>query len=751
MQYLRWNLVIEEEPAEVISYEVLGYTAEFTVEDGKTTLALPPVVIESDVDGFFAYEVAKYGSYVDGIRYSYTGNAVELTYPETISRADVKANLPAFVDDIAEYAATLAVPAAEPVADVVVEAVEEPAVPEAEVISYEVLGYTAEFTVEDGRTTLALPPVVIESDVDGFFAYEVAQYGSYVDGIRYSYTGNAVELTYPETISRADVKANLPAFVDDIAEYAATLAAPAEEPEPAVAETVAEIAAEPEPIEYPFGVQPITKNDQGSDDFDLFIIHTNDVHGRIVEEDGQIGYSRLATLLNMARSMTDNILVLDAGDTLHGTILANYSEGQAVAEIMDMLGYDAMVPGNHDFNYGFQRLEEVDGWARENGSFRILSANISDEDGYLFFQPYQIYDFNGFSVCVLGLTTPDTKTMSHPANTEGVEFLSQAVLDNAQKAIDLAHELADYVVVLGHIGYEKARPESITSADIAAALDGIDLFIDGHSHTVMDGGERVNGTLIVSTGEYMKNLGVVDIKVRDGEAVSEDAFLIPASDVETPAESGFFTSLGITSIPSNPDVDGYIAGRQAELDEALGEVIGYLPMSLDGERAHVRTRKTNLSKMICEAMTAESGADFSIINGGSIRASLKAGPFTAADILNVLPFANYIVTCETTPAGIYAMLEEGYAALPEEAGAFAQTDLKIVYSASAPQGEKVRRIYLDGVLLDPADDATVLTVATNDFIAAGGDSYGGFGSRLAEGRLISEVFQDHLQGLYPRR
>ena len=187
------------------------------------------------------------------------------------------------------------------------------------------------------------------------------------------------------------------------------------------------------------------------------------------------------------------------------------------------------------------------------------------------------------------------------------------------------------------------------------------------------------------------------------------------------------------------------------LDEALGEVIGYLPMSLDGERAHVRTRKTNLSKMICEAMTAESGADFSIINGGSIRASLKAGPFTAADILNVLPFANYIVTCETTPAGIYAMLEDGYAALPEEAGAFAQTDLKVVYSASAPQGEKVRRVYLDGVLLDPADDATVLTVATNDFIAAGGDSYGGLGSRLAEGRLISEVFQDHLEGLYPRR
>ena len=244
--------------SEMIAYQVLGYTAEFTVEDGKTTLALPPVVLESDVDGFFAYEVAKYGSYVDGIYYRYTGNAVELTYPETISREDVKTNLPFMVADIAEYAATLAAPIAEETATVGIQITEEPVaeepVSEPEVITYQVLGYIAEFTVEDGKTTLALPPVVLESDVDGFFAYEVAKYGSYVDGIYYRYTGNAVELTYPETITREDVKSNLPYMVADIEEYAATLAAPiAEESvievsEPAVIAS-APVLEEPEIIE----------------------------------------------------------------------------------------------------------------------------------------------------------------------------------------------------------------------------------------------------------------------------------------------------------------------------------------------------------------------------------------------------------------------------------------------------------------------------------------------------------------------
>ena len=172
-------------------------------------------------------------------------------------------------------------------------------------------------------------------------------------------------------------------------------------------------------------------------------------------------------------------------------------------------------------------------------------------------------------------------------------------------------------------------------------------------------------------------------------------------------------------------------------------------MDLNGERADVRTRKTNLSKLICEAMTAESGADFTIMNGGGIRASLKAGPVTLGDINNVLPFTNTITVCRITPAGIYAALEHGYSLLPEQNGAFSQTDLSVVYSAKAPAGERIKRVYLGDELLDKTDDSTEYLVATNDFMAAGGDGYTMFGKVVTEGSMLNEVFIDYLTEVYP--
>ena len=209
------------DPALTLDY--LGYTVSVTAADGYAEIIYPEAAVTvSDAQAFLLYEAEKYGDEVSGVVYDVSvPGTIMLTYPEGIPEETRYGFASSFLEDIVEYVEML-YPAEAP-------APAEISVP-AETICYDVLGYTAEFTVEDGKTTLALPPVVIESDVDGFFAYEVAKYGSYVDGIRYSYTGDAVELTYPETISRDDVKANLPAFVDDIAEYAATLAVPAVEP-----------------------------------------------------------------------------------------------------------------------------------------------------------------------------------------------------------------------------------------------------------------------------------------------------------------------------------------------------------------------------------------------------------------------------------------------------------------------------------------------------------------------------------------
>ncbi len=728
--------------SEVYTYQ--GYRVEAVIEEGRTELTYPAVPDE-EAEAFIALENERYGLASLGIVYEITepGKAV-FTYPESITPETVAAELDVLISDLITYVT----PAPQVVEIVMPEPAEED-VAEPVVKTYSYLGYTVEALIEEGRTELTYPAVPNE-EAEAFIALENEKYGLASLGIVYEITepGKAV-FTYPESIVPETVAAELDVLISDLIAYV-TAPAEAEEVPAAVVDVPVEEASEEE-IEYPFGIEPIVKAEGDTDGFHLYIGHTNDVHGRITAgEDGSMGYAKLDTLVKTARGVTDNILLLDGGDTLHGTNLANMFEGQTVLEIMADIGYDAMVPGNHDFNYGAERLFEAAEWAEENSSLRILSANITDENGYLLLQPYQIYDFNGFKVAVIGLTTPDTKTKSHPKNTEGVEFMNDVVVDNAQYAIDLMNELADFIIVLGHIGVVPDGDSGLTSEIICENIDGIDLFIDAHSHTVMDGGEMVNGTLIVSTGQYLNNLGIVDISVEaDGDATIADAFLLPAAEVLDPSSGTFLESFGITEVEDDPEIVAYVEAKQAELDDMLGKVVARIPMDLNGERGDVRTGKTNLSSLICEAMTSESGADFTITNGGGIRASLKAGPVTLGDINNVLPFTNIITVCEITPQDVYAALEHGYSMLPEENGAFSQTDLKVVYSASSPAGERIKKVYLGDTLLDRNDNETTYKVASNDFMAAGGDGYTMFGRVLTEGGMLNEVFADYLAALYP--
>ena len=551
---------------------------------------------------------------------------------------------------------------------------------------------------------------------------------------------------------------SVPEIVVPAAAPAEPAPAPAPAPVPAPAAEVSDAEEVVAPVsedvivsasaeEYPFGVTPIVKNTQGDDVFDLFIVHTNDVHARVTAgEDDSVGYAKIATIIKTARSITDNILVLDAGDVTHGTNFANLFNGATVGELLIMSGYDAVAPGNHDFNYGIDNLLALSDEAEAVSDLKVLSANITDENGYLLFQPYQIYDFNGFKVCVIGLTTPDTKTKSHPKNTEGVEFDNPVVYENAQAAIDLAHEIADYVVVLGHIGTVADGESGLTSTIICENIDGIDLFVDGHSHSVLSGDNYVNGTLIVSAGEYMQNIGVVDILVKNGEVASENAFLIASSDVLDPANSALCQQYGITDVPDDPEVSAYIESVNEAIEARFGEVVATIPEDLDGEREHVRTGKTNLSEIVCDAITAETGADFTIVNGGGIRASLSAGDVTLGEVNAVLPFTNIVTVCEITGDEVYQALEHGYSMLPETNGAFSQTDLEVVFSADNPVGERIEEVRLNG---EPIDRNATYTVATNDFMAAGGDGYTMFGRITQEGRVLNEVFADYLAQLYP--
>jgi len=518
--------------------------------------------------------------------------------------------------------------------------------------------------------------------------------------------------------------------------------------EPAVVEpAVVEPAVVTEKA-LPYGVKTIVKDDSGKTEFNLFVIHTNDVHARIEESDSAIGYAKLATLIKMAKMYSDDVLVLDAGDTLHGTNIANFFKGETIAELLDMMGYDAICPGNHDFNYGWKVLKDYADLAEKYSNLRVLCANVLTDDGKLVFQPYQMYDYNGFKVAVIGLTTPDTTVKSHPKNTEGLTFMSDLVVKNAQYAVDMAHEYADFVVVLGHIGMDADGPSGVTSDYICKNVDGIDLFVDGHSHTVLENGATVNGTVIVQTGEYCENIGLVQIHVKDGVATSIYPLLVHASDVKDPANSALGKFAGITSINDDPEVASYIAEKNEELSGVMNQVIANYPQDLQGERADVRVRPTNLSKLICSAMIEETGADVAITNGGGIRASIPAGDVTKGEVNTVLPFGNFVVLTKLTGAQIYEAFEHGYSLLPATNGAFTQSNLNVVYNSKAEAGKRILRLFLNGKAIDK--NATY-SVATNDFMAAGGDGYSMFSGEFTQFADLDQAVMTYLEKHYPSK
>ena len=210
------------------------------------------------------------------------------------------------------------------------------------------------------------------------------------------------------------------------------------------------------------------------------------------------------------------MLLLDAGDAAQGMPVVNMSMGKTAMEFMNATGYDAMCPGNHEFDWGYDNLQQL----RETAQFPVLAANIVDKvSGENVFEANHIFEMaNGMKVGVFGLDTPEALTKTHPDKVKGISFYMEAELYAcAQAQVDaLTAAGCDVIVCLGHLGVsEESSPNR--SYDVIENTTGIDLFIDGHSHTVIDGGETVGETLLVSTGEYFENIGMV---VYDGETLS---------------------------------------------------------------------------------------------------------------------------------------------------------------------------------------------------------------------------------------
>lgn len=440
-------------------------------------------------------------------------------------------------------------------------------------------------------------------------------------------------------------------------------------------------------------------------DIEFKIMHVNDTHGRVDagKYDG-MGLARVSTIVKQTRAEDPNVLFLDAGDTIHGTVFASLTKGESVIRVMNEMGYDAMITGNHDYNYGLDRIEKL----QNTMNFPVLVSNLTYKDtGEKVFKPYTIKILpNGVRIGIFGLATPETAYKTNPTNVEAVTF-DDPIAAAKESVTALKAQGINYIIALSHLGIDE---DSIyTSIKVAQEVDGIDLIVDGHSHTTLEDGMWVKETLIVQSGFYDKNLGEVTVKLnKDGSKV-ETAKL-------------FTKKYALENVEEDPAIIAIVDEVNKENEKITSVVVGETPVILDGERNDVRVGETNLGDMITEAVLAKTGAEGVITNGGGIRASIQKGTITRGDIISVLPFGNYVIVKEISGQDLKDAIENGIQSYPDTRGAFPHVaGFTFKFDPMNEIGNKVYDItFNDGEKLDLA---RTYKIATNDFMAVGGDKY----------------------------
>lgn len=482
----------------------------------------------------------------------------------------------------------------------------------------------------------------------------------------------------------------------------------------------------------------------------IVILHTNDVHGAIDN------YASVAALKDAYEAAGAQVLLMDAGDFSQGSTSVNVSEGATAVELMNMAGYDVATTGNHEFDYGYANLKTL----MEQAEFPILAANAFTAEGELAMdEANHTFQLGDVTVGVFGLATPETATKAHPAKLEGVTFLAEEELFAcAQEQVDeLTAAGCDYIIALGHLGID-AESTGNRSIDLLENVTGIDVFIDGHSHsTQSDIAEETNGTgmvgdtVLTSTGTKLESVGVVDIAA-DGTI---DASTISMEELN--ATEGF---------TPDQDIATRVSEINAQIEEDMGQVIGTSEVDLDGVRENVRASETNLGDLITDAMLWQAGqdneeVDAAITNGGGIRASIAAGDITKKSVNDVLPFGNTLYVVELTGAELLEALEASTYCTPEPVGAFPQVagiEFTINTGAAYDAGENypgttyagpnsINRVTIQTVGGQAFDADATYTIVTNDFLAAGGDTYYAFSaaeSGYDTGISLDQVVMDYI-------
>ena len=485
------------------------------------------------------------------------------------------------------------------------------------------------------------------------------------------------------------------------------------------------------------------------------ILHTNDVHGSIEL------YAKVAAMKGDYEAQGAQVILADAGDYSQGTVYVSVNKGKDAVTMMNAAGYDVATIGNHEFDYGYAQLKSN----LDSAAFKVVCANVL-QDGSPVFDAYTMINKGGVQVAFVGLETPEAQTKANPALIQGLTFLAGDEMYAAvQTQVDAARtDGADIVIVLTHLGVDSSS-EPNTSYDLYNKVTGIDFIIDGHSHTVMTKGPE--GEPIQSTGTALNNIGVITIdnatkKIESNELIpiwhteEVDGKEVPVYDYTKSDETVANAAKAIID-PIDADYDQKFAESAVDLNGA--------------KAPGNRTEETNLGDLITDAMmwaikTKAPGVDMTnavaITNGGGIRAAIAKGDITKKDVNTVLPFGNTLAVVYVKGSELLEALEVSTYCTPKSLGGFPQfagmeVELNTAceydandttYPGSTYFGPKsINRITIKTVNGKAFDKDATYAVITNDFLAAGGDTYYAFAAAQTQfdtGLPLDEILMEYI-------
>lgn len=435
------------------------------------------------------------------------------------------------------------------------------------------------------------------------------------------------------------------------------------------------------------------------------IIHVNDTHTYVDATDTAIGYAKLAGFYEQAKSQNPNTILLDAGDTFSGTPNALIDYSDSLIPILNTIGFDVMVTGNHDYAFGSKQLLKLAGMLKHP----VISGNIvyKATDKPLF-NGYTILTLdNGMKVGVVGLTHFTAQVMG----AADVKYTDPVAV--GQKLVDEVKPQVDFVIGLLHVGVgEDGNANSIM---IANEVKGLDVIIDGHTHTVLSEGRMENGILLAQAGEYGKYIGVVDLNFENGKLVDAKARLISKEEA--------------ADLPEKAETLAALVAFNAMSKDFLAQVVGETTVALgESSRDVIRTQETALGSFYADVMTQAAGADIGMFNTGVIAGNFGPGKITMSDLATMTRTDSLIIVKEMTGADIIEFINYCDKSYPKSSGIFVQVSgISFMLDPELTQ-DKVFNVKVGGNEID-------LAKTYNVAIILGASDYPG----AINGRLVKEV------------